>query len=88
VAEEHNLFDGEIYHTYKQVKSLLEKLYFLNELCSHMRRWSDDNDCKTLRVIADMFKYYKTRIDWKNYNVKLAEDELVKLTEQEMVEIV
>jgi len=88
VAEEHNLFDGEIYHIYKQTKDLFERLYFLNELCSHLKYYSDERQKVGIKVIADMFKYYKTRIDWKNYNVKLAEDELVTLTEEEVEELI
>ena len=89
VAEEHNLFDYEVYHVYKDVKNLCEKLTFLQPLCDKLSSWGTVEGDPILKAIGDLFKYYKHRIDWKNYNIKLNDEVAPKqpLTEEIVEEL-
>jgi len=89
VAEEHNLFDYEVYHLYKDVKNLCEKLTFLQPLCNKLSSWGTGENDPILKAIADLFKYYKHRIDWKNYNIKLNDEVVLEqpLTEEIVEEL-
>lgn len=78
VAEANNAFDMEIYPIYLEIKALCEKLAFLNPLCGTLSSWSGERDAPIIEAIADLFKYYKTRIDWKNYNIKTNDDLLLE----------
>jgi len=75
VAEEHSLFDQEIYHIYTNVNDFLKKLPFINILLGSMDRYERDvenNEDKALiSILCDMLKYYKIRIDYTNYNITL-----------------
>ena len=84
VAEANNAFDMEIYPIYLEIKALCEKLTFLNPLCGTLSGWSGERDTPIVTAIADLFKYYKTRIDWKNYNIKSNEELMLEkpLTEE------
>jgi len=84
VAEANKAFDMEIYPMYLEIKALCEKLKFLNPLCSTLSNWDRESDKNIIEAIADLFKYYKTRIDWKNYNIKTNDDLLLEqpLTEE------
>ena len=84
VAEANKAFDMEIYPIYLEIKALCEKLTFLNPLCGTLSGWSGERDTPIVTAIADLFKYYKTRIDWKNYNIKTNDDLLLEqpLTEE------
>jgi hypothetical protein len=87
VAEANNAFDMEIYPMYLEIKALCEKLKFLNPLCGTLSSWDRANDGPMVEAIADLFKYYKTRIDWKNYNIKTNEELMLeKPLTQETVE--
>ena len=90
IANANNLFDGEIYPMYKEVKALTEKLTFLQPLCDKLSYHRSDDKDPILDAIADLFKYYRTRIDWKNYNIKLTEEELLEetLTEESVEELI
>ena len=89
VAEANNAFDHEIYPIYKQVKALLEKLSFLQPMCETLHTYSSGKNKHLIKAITDLFKYYKQRVDWQNYNIKL-NDEVVDhpLTEETMEELV
>jgi hypothetical protein len=88
VAEMNNAFDQEIYPIYKQVKALLEKLAFLQPLCDTLHSYVHDRDKPVVKAIADLFKYYRQRIDWKNYNIKLNEEVVNQpITEEEVEEL-
>ena len=77
IANDNNLFDGEMYPIYKEVKAIVEKLTFLQPICDKLSYYSSDKD-PLVDVIADLFKYYKTRIDWKNYKIKINQDEVLE----------
>ena len=84
VAEANNAFDMEVYPIYLEIKALCEKLKFLNPLCGTLSGWSEDRNNPIIEAIADLFKYYRTRIDWKNYNIKSNEELMLEkpLTEE------
>jgi hypothetical protein len=73
VADEHKLYDYKIYHTYENVKNLLEKLTFVQKLMVHVSSWRTDDQLKS--VFIDLFKYNKHRINWSQYNIKLNEEQ-------------
>ena len=71
IAEEKNLFDTTIYQTYLDVKSIAERLPFINYLLS-LSGW----DTKKMMVhIKHLCKYHKFRLDFKNYNHNVVEEE-------------
>ena len=84
IATANNLFDGDIYPIYLEIKALTEKLVFLQPLCDKLY-YKQEND-PIVKAIADLFKYYKTRIDWKNYNIKLNDDVVAETLTEELVE--
>ena len=87
VAEEHNLFDENVYSEYLHTKYLLENLNFLNPIMSKLTGYNSkevEDDFK--QIICDLFKYNKFRINYENYNItfnKKKEEEIVE--EQELV---
>jgi len=92
VAENNNLFDYTIYPEYLEMKELLEKLDFLNPFLksangnSYSRMGSDDMH----NILCSLFKYYKHRIDYTNYKIKIDEEENggKKLSEEIVEELV
>ena len=87
VAETNDLFDKEIHYLYKEVKETLDRFYFINSIFDRFPRYGGDE--KLLKVMKDMFKYSKKRIDWENYNVILNEEPLEEaLTEESIEELV
>lgn len=87
LAQENNLFDHSIYSTYTELRDIFEKLPFIEPVfsaCSNYEREKDGmND-----AIRDLFKYYKQRIDWKHYNVRLNEDIVQPVVESEIEELI
>jgi hypothetical protein len=83
VAEENNLFDGEIYPIYKEVKAFLERYPFIETILDVSPYYNKEGD-KLIDVLRDMFKYHRRRLDWKNYNIKLNEEVPTELTEETM----
>jgi hypothetical protein len=81
VAEENNLFDGEIYPIYKEVKAFLNRYSFVETILDSCNYYKKEND-PMMDVLRDMLKYHRRRIDWKNYNIKLNEDVVTELTEE------
>jgi len=77
VATENNLFDESIYSEYIEMKNLLEKLPFLDPMLSNIGEYRSQNKEGMRKALVDLFKYYKMRIDYKNYNLKLEEEEEV-----------
>jgi hypothetical protein len=88
VAIQNNLFDTEVFVIYKEVKAVFAKLPFLKPLINEMSGYSNHEGMHL--VLCDLFKYYKQKIDWKNYNIKLTEEELLeeKLTEESVEELI
>ena len=86
VAQENNLFDGEIYPIYKEIKAFTERYTFIETICDNLSYSFRDGE-KLIPILRDMFKYHKQRIDYKNYNVKLNEEVVVELTEDVIDEL-
>lgn len=86
VAEENNLFDEVPYSAYKEMKFLLKKLRFLQPLLSSLNTgsgyYSTPIKPEVIEVIKDLFKYYKQRMDWQNYNLPINKEEIEELTEE------
>jgi hypothetical protein len=75
-AIENKFVDPEIYPTLIEVKNLLEKLPFLDVLCSHIPSYiSNDTprEDKLNQMIADLFKYHKHKVNLSFYP-KMNED--------------
>jgi hypothetical protein len=86
LAEEKNLFDFSIYSVYNDVKELFEKLPFLKPMFGMMSRWSSNNNGVN-DALRDLFKYYKQRIDWKHYNIKLNDEVVTPLVDLNVEEL-
>ena len=67
IATEFNLFDPEIYDTYCEIKALLEKYYFIDRLMEEIP-YNPDKESKITRILIDMCKYHKLRVNWDLYN--------------------
>jgi hypothetical protein len=80
VAEEHNLFDHEIYHVYNEMKDVFEKLPFLNALMPYTGIYSGNTD--VINSIVDLMKYHKFKVNLDRYNLKLDEEIPAELTEE------
>lgn len=72
IAEAKDLFDGEVYPIYQEVKEILEKFPFIEDVFSVMKNWGKDEPLQ--KVVIDLLKYNKHRVNLKNYTVKLTED--------------
>jgi len=72
VANDQNLFDHTIYSTYLEIKALLERLKFVNIIMKEMSAYGVNKGLRD--VLCDLFKYYKHRINYTNYKIKLNEE--------------
>jgi hypothetical protein len=72
VAEENNLFDMNIYPEALEMRELLIKLAFLNPLCQRIGYVNKEDSI--INVMADLFKYYKHRVNLEHYNIKINEE--------------
>jgi hypothetical protein len=81
VADEHNLYDENIYTEYLQMRVILKKLPFLNPLCSRVNYCHKGDPM--VNVIADLFKYYKYKVNANLYEQKevLTEESVETLEE-------
>ena len=81
IAEKNNLFDGDIYPIYQEVKTILEKFPFIKSVFDVMKSWGSDDPLH--QVVVDLLKYNKHRVNLEHYTVKLTEDQPL---EQELTE--
>ena len=81
IAEKNNLFDGEIYPIYQEVKTILEKFPFIKSVFDVMKSWGSSDPLH--QVVVDLLKYNKHRVNLNHYTVKLTEDQPL---EQELTE--
>ena len=72
IAEKNNLFDGEIYPIYQEVKTILDKFPFIKSVFDVMKSWGDDQPLQ--QVVVDLLKYNKHKVNLNRYTVKLTED--------------
>ena len=87
VAQTHNLFDMEIYHEYVEVKSILERLPFIEAMADKIHSY-DDSNSEIINAFRDLFKYHKHKIDWKHYNIRINEEVVEELTETSVEQLV
>jgi hypothetical protein len=74
-----------MYVIYKEVNALFEKLTFIEPLAEAMPNYKTDE--RLVSALRDLFKYYKHRIDWKHYNIKLNEEVITPIVESEIEEL-
>lgn len=84
VAEEHKLFDMNIYPEYLEMLDIFEKLTFLNPLCSRAGYFNESD--QMVGVMTDLFKYYKHRVNLKHYNIRINEEVLTEETIEDLVD--
>ena len=85
VAEEYNLYDFEIYHIYKEVVAIFQKLPFLNTLLGYTGGYGTSTD--VVKSIVDLMKYYKHKVDLSKYNLRIDEEIPSDLTEELISEL-
>jgi hypothetical protein len=87
VAEPNNLFDGEIYPIYQEVKAVLDKFPFIRSVFDVMKSWGSDDPLQ--QVVVDLLKYNKHKVNVHRYTVKLTEDQPLEeeLTEDTIDEL-
>jgi|LakMenE18May11ns_1017448.scaffolds.fasta_scaffold9952690_8 hypothetical protein len=76
VAEEHKLFDMTIYPEVMELQEIFDKLPFLNPFMKGVGYYDEKNDL--VNVLADLFKYYRYRVDLKHYHLTLNEEVLTE----------
>lgn len=86
VAEANNLFDHEIYDVYKDVLSVIDKLPFLEPMMGTLRTYGGNDEL--INAISDLFKYYKHRVNYTRYSIKLNEDQVEALTEETVEQLI
>ena len=83
IAEEHNLFDPSIYTEYLEMNALLERLYFLNPLCSRMGYYGSEDPLCTL--MTDLFKYHKHRVNFEHYKIRINDEVLSEVSIEQLI---
>jgi len=82
VAEEHDLFDHNIYPEYLQMLELFDKLSFLQPLCARVGYFNSDDPM--VSVLSDLFKYHKHKVNLKHYNIRINEEVLTEETVEQL----
>ena len=87
IAEKNNLFDGEIYPIYQEVKTILDKFPFIKSVFDVMKSWEGSDPLQ--QVVVDLLKYNKHKVNLDRYTVKLTEDAPLEqeLTEETVEEL-
>jgi hypothetical protein len=86
VAEADKLFDMSIYPLYLEIKSIFEKLPFINSVFQASSSYNSKDGMTD--AIRDLFKYYKQRIDWQHYNLRINEEVITPVAESEIEELI
>jgi hypothetical protein len=84
VAEEHNLFDMNIYPEYLQMLELFDQLPFLHPLCGRAGYYNENDPM--VAVMTDLFKYYKHRVNLKHYNIRINEEVLTEENVEQLID--
>lgn len=77
VAEKNNLFDGDMYPEYQRIKTIIDRLPFLDPVMrtfTPYNRTATSLDVYMQKVLCDLFKYYKQKIDYTNYHLRLNDE--------------
>jgi hypothetical protein len=88
IAEENNLFDETIFTEYTQLKELLDTFPFIEstmELFPYSYKGKPKE--KHVDLLVDLFKYYRIRIDYTNYKLRLNEEIVEPLTEDTLEQL-
>jgi len=72
IGEKNNLFDGDVYPIYQEVKTILEKFPFIKSVFDVMSNYHYNQPLQ--QVVVDLLKYNKHRVNLDHYTVKLTED--------------
>ncbi len=72
IARTHNLWDADIYDDYLDIKKLLKRLTFINPIMKYMA--SSYGIPEAINILKDLFKFYKYRMDFSVYGIKLNEE--------------
>ena len=86
LAEEKNLFDLSVYSVYNDVKEVFAMLPFIKPMFGMMSRYGSSNNGVN-DAVRDLFKYYKQRVDWKYYNIKLNDEVVTPLVDLNVEEL-
>jgi hypothetical protein len=86
LAEEKNLFDLSIYSVYNEVKEVFAMLPFIKPMFGMMSRYGSNSNGVN-DAVRDLFKYYKQRIDWKHYNIKLNDEVVTPIVDLNVEEL-
>jgi hypothetical protein len=86
VAEADNLFDMSIYPLYLDIKNVFAKLPFISSVFQACSGYNSKDGMTD--AIRDLFKYYKQRIDWKHYNIRINEEVVTPVAESEIEELI
>ena len=81
LASANNLYDHEIYHLYKEVESILDKLPFIDNLMRYVNAYNNT----VMPSIVDLMKYYKFKVDLEQYNLRI-DDEIVTPVTDELIQ--
>jgi hypothetical protein len=84
VAEEHKLFDENIYPEYLEMIDILNKLSFINPLATTMGYFNENDPM--IGVVTDLFKYYKYRVNLKHYNIRINDEVLTEETVEQLID--
>lgn len=77
VAEEHNLYDMNIYSEYLELKNIVERMDFLNPLCDELG-YTITATSPIMKVFVSLFKYYGYPINLDHYKIHRDVEELVE----------
>ena len=86
LAEEKNLFDLSVYSVYNEVKEVFAMLPFIKPMFGMMSRYGSNSNGVN-DAVRDLFKYYKQRVDWKHYNIKLNDEVVTPLVDLNVEEL-
>jgi len=83
VAEENKLFDMTIYPEVMELQEIFNKLPFLNPFMAGVGFYNQESDL--VNVLADLFKYYRYKVDLKHYKIRLNEEVLSEETVEQLI---
>jgi hypothetical protein len=88
IAGANNLYDGDIYPIYQEVKTILDKFPFIKSVFDVMKSWGNDDPLQS--VVVDLLKYNKHRVNLGHYSVKLTEQTLTEgeLSEEDITNLI
>ena len=70
------IYDMEIYPLYVEIKTLFEKLPFINPLFNTLPGYIGESNKGITLVIADLFKYYKQKVNLEHYKFPAMNEDL------------